>query len=220
MNALKEGLPPLPRRIARLEVDPRGYPIPWFVDRTDGACDFRVADARKRVRAITEKLCYVCGDYLGVYKAFVIGPMCAINRVTAEPPCHQDCAEWSAIACPFMSRPKMKRRTNDLPEDGESPGGIPLDRNPGVTCIWTCGSFEPFNVDPSLGGGWLIQLGEPAGGVKWFAEGRTATRAEVEASIESGYPALLELALKQGQKAEDALAAARERAEKYYPVAA
>jgi hypothetical protein len=46
----------------------------------------------------------------------------------------------------------------------------------------------------------LFSLGEPAE-VLWFAQGRPATRAEVMASIESGYPSLLEIAASEGAEA-------------------
>ena len=38
---------------------------------------------------------------MGVHKAFVIGPMCAVNRVIApEPPSHRDCGTFSARVLP------------------------------------------------------------------------------------------------------------------------
>ena len=211
MNQLREGLPELPRRIARLPIDERGYPIPWFVAEVDGKRDFRVADPLKRVRAIRESICWVCGDYLGVHKTFAIGPMCAVNRVTAEPPCHTDCAVFSAVACPFLSRPPAKRRTAGLPEVAESPG-VMLDRNPGATCIWTTATFAPFKVK----NGWLIRLGHPFQ-VDWYAKGRKATRAEVVESVESGMPILRESAEKNGAEGIEALMNEKRIAETLYP---
>jgi hypothetical protein len=35
--------------------------------------------------------------------SFVVGPMCGINRNSAEPPSHKECAQWSARNCPFLS---------------------------------------------------------------------------------------------------------------------
>ena len=64
-----------------------------------------------------------------------------------------------------------------------------LKRNPGVVLLWTTRSDPmPFRAP----GGLLFTLPDPVS-VLWFSEGRSATRAEVIASIESGLPALLEL---------------------------
>lgn len=208
----RAGLPQIPTRIARLPIDDRGYPVPWFVawmkdgnavpPRTEGAVpDFRVMDPGKRERAVLNSLCWICGGVLGVYKTFVIGPMCAVNRVTSEPGAHTECAIFSALACPFLSMPKAKRREHGIPEGAKSPG-VAIDRNPGVTCLWTTTSFRPFSVKGVEGAndGWLISLGKPTV-VEWYAERRRATREEVEASIAGGYPLLLEAATKDGPDA-------------------
>jgi hypothetical protein len=214
---MNQPLPPLPPRIARLPKDHRGFPIPWFVAVVPetGERDFRVADGQKRGRAVGQNLCWVCGEKLGQYKAFVIGPMCAVNLVTSEPPCHLECAEFSAMACPFLTRPKMRRNVNDLPNEADDSPGIPIDRNPGVACIWVCKSYTPFDAG---GGGWLIRLGAPAT-IIWFAEGKPATQEQVLASITSGYPILLAMAEQEGSSAVAALAAQRERALKLLPAA-
>lgn len=129
MEQLRPELSALPARIARLPLH-RGYPVPWFVDSLpDGTPEFRAADLRKFGRAIKEHRCWVCGDYTGSLLAFVIGPMCAINRTSAEPPCHYDCAVWSVKNCPFLSRPRMVRRENDMPADAVA-GEAGLKRNP------------------------------------------------------------------------------------------
>src|ERR1041385_2432550 len=94
-------LPELPARLRKLPVE-RGYPVPWFVAFVDGHYDFRVIGPGKIARAVQENRCWICGDTLGSYLCFPIGPMCAINRVTSEPPSHRECAEWSARACPFL----------------------------------------------------------------------------------------------------------------------
>ena len=102
MTEYRQDLPqPIPDRILRLPVE-RGYPVPFFVDRVDGHYDFRVADARKLKLCVMKKLCWICGEPLGRNLTFAIGPMCAINRISAEPPSHRECAEWSARACPFL----------------------------------------------------------------------------------------------------------------------
>lgn len=176
----------MPDRIRRLPVSPAGWPIPFFACKDP--LDFRVVQPGAWATCHNQKRCWVCGEPLGRTFAFTIGPMCAINRTTSEPPSHRECAEWSAQVCPFLTRPKMKRNEKDLPEDRSSPG-FALRRNPGVALVWVTRGYEPFRVP---GGGVLIEIGEPLE-LLWFAEGRPATRAEVQASIESGLPALQEL---------------------------
>ena len=179
----------MPERIKRLPRDHRGFPVPWFVHWIDGEPDFRVIGPGKWNRAFRNRRCWVCGDVMGVHRVFVIGPMCVVNRVTSEPPSHRECAEFAAKACPFLTRPRMRRNEKDLPEHRQI-AGIHFDRNPGATCLYETPSATPFRAD---GGGYLLRLGEPTR-VDWWAEGRTATRAEVLAAIDSGYPILLDVA--------------------------
>ena len=189
-----------PSRIARLTVH-RGYPVPWFVAWVDGVPEFRAADAQKFQRAVLEKLCWVCGDVMGRYKTFVAGPMCGINRISAEPPCHLECAQWSARNCPFLSKPQMVRRENDLPADYREAPGISIDRNPGVTMLWTTLNYHLIKVDGSVGNkGYLIVMHEPIS-VEWWAMGKPATRGQVEESIRTGLPNLLGMAKEDGEQA-------------------
>lgn len=174
---------PVPARVAALPTY-RGYEVPWFVVWYDGVPDFRVADSGKLADAIRFGLCWVCGQRTGRTVAFVIGPMCAVNRISAEPPAHRDCAVYSARRCPFLSRPTMQRRDRGLPEHVD-PAGVMVERNPGVALVWTTRSHKPFRAP----GGVLFNLGEPVETL-WFAHGRPASRDEVLASIESGFPLL------------------------------
>lgn len=214
MNKLRDDLPlPLPPRIAALPVDERGYPVPWFVSWVDGKPEFRAADARKLFLAVREKRCWVCGDYLGVYKAFVLGPMCTINRVSAEPPSHRDCAEFSAKACPFLTKPHMRRREDGLPEEAGCAGHM-IKRNPGAVAIWMTKTYTLADA----GNGVLFKVGDPEE-VTWWSGGRTATRAEVMESITTGLPLLKELAEKEGLSAVVELGRMTGEALKFVPAA-
>ena len=184
----------LPPRMRRLPLDHVGRPIPWFVHIDDqGVPDFRVVRPRGIEDAFRFGQCWICGLPRGRAAAFVIGPMCAVNRVSAEPPSHLDCALYAARACPFLTRPAMRRRTSNLPDDRIDPAGEMIARNPGVTLVWQSKTWKPFAVPQEHGGGVLFDVGEPLA-VSWLAEGRTATRAEVLASIDSGLPSLREMA--------------------------
>ena len=212
----------MPARVARLPRDRHHRPVPWFVVWLDddghqatpdtGTPDFRVGDGYVLHRAVTERRCWICGDPLGAYKAFTIGPMCAVNRVSAEPPSHRDCAAYSAQVCPFLSTPAMRRRDARMPDGVEGPAGIMLRRNPGVTLVWVTRSFQVVRE----GEGLLFRIGDPTETL-WYAEGREATREEVVASIDSGLPALREVAEEEGPKAVAELEAMHGRALAYLP---
>ncbi|MFF0790403.1 hypothetical protein [Streptomyces spiralis] len=174
---------PMPPRIAHLPRDKHQRPVPWFVAWVDGVPDFRVIAAGKLDDAIRFRCCWLCGDPLGANAAFVIGPMCAINRVSAEPPSHRDCADYAARACPFLTTPNMRRRDSQLPDGAVEPDGIMLRRNPGVALVWVS---RTWRLQPQLG---LWTVGDPTE-TRWYAEGRPATRTEVLASIASGLPLL------------------------------
>lgn len=186
---------PLPRDMAKLPIV-RGYPVPWFVDwYSNGTPEFRAMDPTKWARAVNPKdpRCWVCGGamrsrlgYLGTF-AFTIGPMCAINRISSEPPGHVECAEWSARNCPFLSRPHAKRRDGSDVGSFDTVAGHAITRNPGVSLIWKCGTYSIFNDGT---GKLLIEVGPLTAKPSWWAEGRPATRAEILASIESGFPLL------------------------------
>jgi hypothetical protein len=207
---MRPDLEPLPARMRSLKIDDRGYPIPWFVAYIDGKPEFRAADAQKNRDAIVHKLCWVCGEKLGRYVTFVIGPMCGINRVSSEPPSHLECAQWSARNCPFLSNAARKRREDEAMNNENlqaSAPGIAIARNPGATLLWTTREYETFTDGR---GGRLIRIGEPCS-VEFYANGAIANREQIDASIESGIPTLAEMAEKQGESAIRELKAARDR---------
>lgn len=218
----------MPLRIQRLARDARGFPVPWFVQWFNqetrepceygyGTPDFRVADMRKLGKAITQRRCWVCGEVMGNHRVFVIGPMCVVNKVTSEPANHRDCAEWSARACPFLSRPRMRRNEKDTPEAATDPAGFFIERNPGVVCLYETAYAKPFR--PHAGGkGILFRLGDPVR-VDWWAEGRKATREEVEHSIATGFPALEKMAQLDGAESIAELYTMRDHAMRLLPAA-
>ncbi|GAA4001899.1 hypothetical protein GCM10022631_10570 [Deinococcus rubellus] len=195
----RPSLPPMPPQIAGLPVH-RAFPVPWFVAWFDGVPDFRVVDAQKVAQAVRQKRCMVCGGKLGREFAFPLGPMCAINRVSAEPPSHVECVDWSARACPFLSRPGMIRRKGGEPEGYQDAAGQGIERNPGVALVWVTTTYKPEEV----GNGYLYFAGNPLR-VLAYREGRRATDAEVTEAIASGFPQLYEAARSEGQGALDEL---------------
>lgn len=188
---MTDRFPDLPERMRRLPVDHRGFPVPWFVHFDEaGDPQFPIIEASKLMRAHKHDLCWVCGEQLGRYRASVIGPMCAINRTISEPQSHVECARFSARRCPFLSQPRMGRvPISKLPENRMAAAGDGIQRNPGVAGVWVeKAKTKPFRPP---NGGWLFELGDPYN-VEWWCEGRPATRAEVEHSINTGLPLLIE----------------------------
>jgi hypothetical protein len=228
MTDIASALPPFetwPPRIQGLRRDARGFPVPWFVSwfkhgdpvlptTRDAQPDFRIVQSGLVGTAIRHGWCWVCGQPLGRHIAFVIGPMCAVNRTSAEPPCHLDCAEFSARTCPFLSKPRMRRNEKDLPASKEPPG-VMIRRNPGVALVWVTQGFKVWHPSD---GGTLIEVGEPER-VKFYAQGREATRAEIVESIESGLPILRAEAAKEGKAALDELASRVATAYRLLPAA-
>lgn len=189
----------LPLRMQKLPVSDQGYPVPWFVHWIDGKPDFRVIGPDRMVRAYNEKRCWLCGDKLGAYLCFTIGPMCSVNQINSEPPSHLSCAQYAVRACPFLSKPRMRRNENDLPEGGNI-AGVHLNHNPGATALWITKSYRPFAAT----GGTLFKLGDPVN-VLWYAEGQPATRKQVLDALDKGLPTLRAMAAKEGFKAADQL---------------
>jgi hypothetical protein len=89
----------------------------------------------------------------------------------------------------------MRRNEKDLPEGGTT-AGIPIERNPGVTAVWTTEKYSLVRVHNGV----LFNIGEPHS-VRWFCEGRYATHGEVMASIDGGLPLLQQMAEKDGPEA-------------------
>jgi len=188
-------------------------PIPWFVETVNGEPDFRVVKTARMFDAIDKRLCWICGERLGQHMAFNLGPISAINRMSSEPPGHKECALYSAQACPFLSHPNKDRRTAGLPDEIEPGPGMPILHNPGVTLVWlTKGYKAEIHERTKL----LFAIGDPHE-LYWFAEGRAATRIEVEAAFNKGLPILQELAAQDGPAAMAELAARLDQARTLLP---
>jgi hypothetical protein len=192
---------PLPRRMMGLPRDDRGWIVPWFVDWRDGQPVFPAFDPAKFRRAVNrnDRRCWVCGEKLGRTLVFVVGPMCVINRVTSEPPCHRDCADYSMQVCPFLANPRMGRVPESKIFGGHimEPGGLMDPRNPGVMAEWPTEDYAIFQTAT----GPLIQFEAPSARVVWWTLGREASGAEAAEAFTAGAAKLLEVAAKEGEAA-------------------
>ncbi len=194
MTELRTFKNPIPRLLARRPIDHRGYPVPWFVTTKDdeGHWEFRAVEMKRVFIAIKQRRCWICGGHLGKTVCFVAGPMCGINRNSAEPPVHGECAIFAATSCPFMILPRAQRREHGVtPNDGA--GGVSIKRNPGVTMLWYTDRWKVIKVENGV----LHRFPGKPKKVSWYAEAREATREEVLESIESGLPLLMEVACEE-----------------------
>jgi hypothetical protein len=208
-HQLRHDVEPPPRFMQHLPIF-RGYPVPAFVEWIGGEPEFRAMNPRHLLKAINQRLCWTCGNPLYGEEVFVIGPMCAVNRISSEPPSHRECALYAAKNCPFLSRPQMVRRTDGLPEE-RTAAGVMVERNPGVTLLYYTRRHtlisSPRIPEAGANAGVLFELGRPFK-VEWYARGRPATRAEILESINSGIDQLRAIAEKhdgpEGMKMLDA----------------
>jgi hypothetical protein len=221
-------LPPgMPREMIRLPLDDVGRPVPFFVEWIDGKPDFRVMNLDSYRAAIRRRLCWVCGnrlpssqlrlgkiEVLGLRPhTFVAGPMCLVNKVSAEPPSHPRCAQWAARACPFLSNPEKRRREGGIDQSQVGTiGGTAIMRNPGVTGLFHVKRWWVERVP----NGQVIRF-DSVVHADWLCEGREATPGEVRASIDSGLPAVREVAESEGPEAVAQLRAAVRESERWLP---
>lgn len=177
-------------------IDHRGFYVPWFVTGKDdrGLWDFTRVDPRRVREGYERQVCFVSGEPLGRYRSFVIGPMCCINRITAEPPVKREVAEWSVRVCPWISNPAARR-----PEkaDGEllTAPGIMIKDNPGICAIWT---VERANY--RMGRDRLIRLGDPTH-LEFYTQKRKATQEEIRKAMVQGAAKLMAIAEPEGEEA-------------------
>jgi hypothetical protein len=178
--------PHAPDRIARLPLDRRGFPVPWFVSWRDGLPQFPVVDAAKLGLAWSDERCWVCGERLGVHRSWVMGPMSVIEGATPEPPSHHDCATFAAEACPHLTT-DARYSDNFGAADGYAQQGNISKIRSAATAIWVTRGrgATPFRA----GGGILFKLDDPAR-LEWYAHGGKATDVDVRQAIAAVLPTL------------------------------
>lgn len=191
---------PVPRRLASMPRDRRGFVVPFFVDWVNGEPVFPALDPNKWKRCVAQRLCWLCGQPLGRNLIFVIGPMCGINRVTFEPPSHADCADYALKVCPFIVNPAMRRvpMAKVAPELGPMvpPPGQHSDDNPGTMIFWATRTYALIRTDT----GPLISIGDPFEHA-WWTRGRIARPEEAADAFRVGAERLLRAAATEGDEA-------------------
>lgn len=109
----------MPARIARLPKE-GGVPVPFFLNHQGAVAE-----------CVLEKLCWVCGVKLGAFSAFVTGAVNGVTRIATEPPCHLDCAKYTAA--------------------------VALSDSDDVTMVWVGRAYEPVPHE----GGMVFKMGTP-----------------------------------------------------------
>lgn len=202
----------MPSRMNGRPLDHRGFPVPWFVTmKTDkGLWDFRRVTHHRKLEAVRSQVCWVSGEKLGRFRAFVVGPMCIINRVSSDPPVIPEIGQWSARICPFLSNPLAKRP--EFSEEHSTPG-VMISDNPGLCAAWIT---RTDSYDRKTG---LFSIGE-ATQVSWWMFGEEVTRANVDRAqriFETRANQLKGYAEEEGGEALEAFEVMYERAKNWQP---
>jgi hypothetical protein len=133
------------------------------------------------------KRCAICGESLGQYKAFILRPTAAVNRLCIVPPAHQDCAKYKAA-------------------------GMSINAGVGVVMVWVTRSYEVVPGANVV----QLRIGD-AEQVFWYRDNRCATRDEVRESFESTLPDLYEQAHASSEQAVLELDTMVARATRFFP---
>lgn len=163
----------MPGRVRALDRDDVGRPVPWFAQRAGGlaaGARLRLPDPVLVATAVTERLCWVCGQRLPRAVTFVLGPIGALQRESGEPPMHTNCATYALQACPRLLL------TSTLV--GQAPGPV-------VFLAWN--TTEPYSPTRTPGLGPLVLFGAPDLGVQWWCGGRVAAPADAAAALEAAW---------------------------------
>ena len=182
---------PLPRT---MRGRPRwgGFHVPYFVawyrdkrhvdEREPGAVpSFPTIDKDREALCRRRSYCWICGKKLGAFKAFVVGPLAALQRISSEPPSHRECAVYAVQVCPFMVG------GHDMREDPIHEGQDVIEemspKNEQLNVIWICRDYTLTPLDPSRGM-FIYQMGDPVG-VLVYHRGQPATLAQTMERVRS-----------------------------------
>jgi hypothetical protein len=206
----------IPARMRNRPIDHRGFPVPWFVSNKlpDGRWDFVHVDPKRLETAYRRGLCTLSGEPLGKFVSFVVGPMCIINRVAAEPPCIPELGKWAATVCPFLSQPLAKRPAHDPQAEKQAEKNVPglmVPDNPGGCVVWTV-----RKSDFERGRDRLYRFGDPVE-VTFWTKGRMATPTEALGLFEARAAKLAEFASAEGPHAMREFGRMKATAAKYLP---
>lgn len=189
MTLLKVGLPEIPLRMRALTRDVDGKPIPFLLNKISGEPESKFADNARVAAVHANRNCWICGNKLGKYSAFIGNPLISVTRVSQALPAHSDCAKYAAMIG-LMQPADMK-----------------------VALVWVC---REYRVQRTTSGAQLFLLGEPEQ-TFWFTDARTSTYEEVQAAMRPGLDSLYAIAHESGEAAVLGLDLQAARATKLFP---
>lgn len=191
---LREDMKDPPRAMKGRPVDHRGYLVPWFVTLKDkeDRWDFATVTQQRLAEAIRFKKCWVSGEKLGRRVAFVIGPMCTINRIGADGPVKPDVGHWSAKVCPFLSRPLAVRAEREDTKFANP--GVMVTENPGICVVWVTDTHK-FMKNKRL-----FHIGDPISAT-WYRNGVAMKPGEVIDHFDASAKRLQTFAAEEGEEA-------------------
>lgn len=162
MNTLRDNIERLPLRMLSLRINEDGWPIYWFAKETaeSGAT---LPDADKMLIAVQRKLCYICGEKLGVYACFFGGVFVGLTRSSNEPPCHRECARWVAMNDQFLTN--------------------------GITLLWVTATYDVLlDNEKKI----VFSLGEPTS-AEFYIDKKPASKDQVSNAVTDGLTNVLNL---------------------------
>jgi hypothetical protein len=93
----------IPQRLATRPVF-HGMIVPYGVlVLPDGRPDFKIPDLQRWFECAEKKLCAVCGDALDYWVWYLGGKVCVENEIYYDLAMHEECARYSAYACPYVA---------------------------------------------------------------------------------------------------------------------
>jgi hypothetical protein len=188
MTALLKGLPALPPRMRTLPRDADGQPIPYLLTQVATKFESSLGADLVLTALCARKQCWLCGQQLGRYAAFVSDPLTSVTKISRTPPAHHDCAKYAAIA------------------------GLMQPKDLKVSLVWVTRAYQL----QSTANGQIFVLGE-AEQTFWFSDGRCATREEVRLAMEEKLPDLYAIAKRGGDAALSGLDLQIARASRQFP---
>lgn len=178
----------VPARMRFLARDEIGRPIPYLVSQVSGNVESALDRTSRLSACHAQQRCWLCGDKLGRYTAFMTEPLAAVTRICRTPPAHVECAKYAAQA------------------------GLMQPQGLGVSLVWVSRGYSIHLAR----GAELFAIGD-AEQAFWYSAGRLATRDEVTDAIKACLPQLYAVAHEGGSEAVSGLDLQIARAARQFP---